>query len=104
MGEAAALQKLEGAIDGRRFGGLAVGAVAADQVIGLDRLPGPQKQLQHPAARSGHALAIGAAGALGRLQRLGQGTGRQAGVGMGVSAAVRHVLQLVVFGLCRNGA
>ncbi|MNI53821.1 hypothetical protein D3C73_1086760 [compost metagenome] len=61
MRQASALQKVERAIDGRGLGGLAVQAVAGDQVIGLDRLARRQQQLQHPAARGGHALAVGGA-------------------------------------------
>ncbi|MNN15858.1 hypothetical protein D3C81_1289780 [compost metagenome] len=94
MNHAPALKELERAIDGRRLGRLAVKAVAGDQVIGLDRLAGRQQQLQHPAARGGHALALGGAAGLDRVDRLRNLGGAGSAVGMIVIASNAHAPQL----------
>ena len=94
MNHASPLQKLQGAIDGRGLGGLAVGAVAGDQVIGLDRLPRRQQQLQYAAPRRGHAFALGGATGLDRDDGLLDLGGAGSAVGMIVIASNAHASQL----------
>ena len=104
MGQALALEELQGAVDGRRLGRLAVLAEAGDQIVGLDRFAGAEQQGQHPQAGRGQPFALGG------QPRTGGGEGafdlrcRGRAVGVIMMAGVAHASQLVARRAARNGA
>ena len=96
MRHAGALKEVEGPVDGGWLGGLTVRSKGGDQVIGLYRLPGPEKQFQNPPAWRRQPLAGLNASPLGPIQGgLESGAAEAVGPGLGVGAGKRHDHQLI---------
>ena len=91
VGQTLGGQELKGPIDRGRLGRTFAWRCAGQQVVGFDRMAGPQQQLEHPLARAGQALAAGGALIAGGRELVDEGRAGKAGRGgMSVGAVVRH--------------
>ncbi len=84
-------EKLQRAIDRRRFGRLARLAVSGDEVVGLQRAVAPEQKFQNAATGLGQSLLGAGAAVIGHGDRLPERATLQSGVSAVLMLTIRSV-------------